>query len=56
MGNKNIIKYWKPNWFQRLGYWIGVQKDPRYNGDKTSCIELDQIGTTDIKHRRHINN
>ena len=30
------IKIWKPNVFQKIIYWFGIAKDPRYNGKNFS--------------------
>ena len=45
----NEIKCWKPNLFQRLAYWIGITKDPRYNGKKLDYYHFDEAGQWD-KH------
>ena len=40
------IHFWKPNWFQRLMYWLGLWKDPRYNGKKLNLTNEDEVGLT----------
>ena len=35
-------KIWKPSLFQRFMYWLGLMKDPRYNGKKMSNYHLDE--------------
>jgi len=45
--NKNgkfHIQVWKPNCIQRFLYWIGLVKDPRYNGKKLDWTTLDERG------------
>ena len=39
------INYWKPNIFQRFMYWIGLMKDPRYNGKKLNKYFMDEFNT-----------
>lgn len=36
------VRYWKPNLFQRFMYWVGLMKDPRYNGKKMDKYRADE--------------
>tara|TARA_R110002020_G_scaffold254511_2_gene468217 strand:- start:738 stop:950 length:213 start_codon:yes stop_codon:yes gene_type:complete len=38
------IHFWKPNIIQRFLYWIGILKDPRYNGKKLDWTKIDEAG------------
>lgn len=38
------IKIWEPSLLQRLMYWIGLMKDPRYSGDKVDWRKHDECG------------
>ena len=38
------IQIWKPNFIQRFLYWIGIAKDPRYNGKKLDWTKIDEWG------------
>lgn len=40
--NRDFIYYWKPNLLQRFFYWIGIFKDPRYNGKRYFGAEIDE--------------
>ena len=33
------VRFWKPNLLQRFMYWLGLKKDPRYNGKRTRFVE-----------------
>ena len=38
------VHFWKPNWFQRLMYWLGLWRDPRYDGKKANWMHEDEAG------------
>lgn len=38
------IKFWKPNLFQRFAYWLGIVKDPRYDGKDVNHINTMKSG------------
>ncbi len=40
------IQIWEPNLIQRFLYWLGVTKDPRYNGKKIDWMCCDEAGQT----------
>lgn len=33
-----------PSLFKRFMYWIGIMKDPRYDGKKTNPCHFDEMG------------
>lgn len=38
------VRFWKPNLFQRVAYYLGIMKDPRYNGKKFNFPLQDEVG------------
>lgn len=38
------ISIWKPNVLQRFFYWVGLLKDPRFNGKYKNRFFNDEVG------------
>jgi hypothetical protein len=40
------IKFKKPSLIKRFIYWLGIKKDPRYDGSKVKFYTIDAAGHT----------